>query len=60
MNKMFTATAAMQLVEASKLSLDDTSARSWPTIRMRMARKVTIRHLLITRAAPAISSDRSS
>jgi CubicO group peptidase (beta-lactamase class C family) len=47
MNKMFTATAAMQLVEAGKLSLDDTVGKilkDYPNADV--ARKVTIRHLL--------------
>jgi CubicO group peptidase (beta-lactamase class C family) len=47
MNKMFTATAAMQLVEAGQLSLDDTVGKfiaDYPNADV--ARKVTIRHLL--------------
>jgi CubicO group peptidase (beta-lactamase class C family) len=47
MNKMFTATAVMQLVEAGKLSLDDTVGKvmtDYPNVEV--ARKVTIRHLL--------------
>lgn len=47
MNKMFTATAVMQLVEAGKLSLDDTVGKimtGYPNADV--ARKVTIRHLL--------------
>ena len=47
MNKMFTATAAMQLVEAGKLSLDDTVGKvmtDYPNADV--ARTVTIRHLL--------------
>jgi CubicO group peptidase (beta-lactamase class C family) len=47
MNKMFTATAAMQLVEAGKLSLDATVGTimtDYPNADV--ARKVTIRHLL--------------
>ena len=47
MNKMFTATAVMQLVEAGKLSLDDTVGKvmtDYPNADV--ARKVTIRHLL--------------
>jgi D-alanyl-D-alanine carboxypeptidase len=47
MNKMFTATAVMQLVEAGKLSLDDTVGKvmtDYPNADA--ARKVTIRHLL--------------
>jgi CubicO group peptidase (beta-lactamase class C family) len=47
MNKMFTATAVMQLVEAGTLSLDDTVGKvmaDYPNADV--ARKVTIRHLL--------------
>jgi CubicO group peptidase (beta-lactamase class C family) len=47
MNKMFTATAVMQLVEAGKLSLDDTVGKimtDYPNAEV--AKKVTIRHLL--------------
>ena len=47
MNKMFTATAVMQLVEAGKLSLDDTVGKvmtDYPNAEV--ARTVTIRHLL--------------
>jgi D-alanyl-D-alanine carboxypeptidase len=47
MNKMFTATAVMQLVEAGKLSLDDTVGKimtDYPNPDV--ARKVTVRHLL--------------
>jgi D-alanyl-D-alanine carboxypeptidase len=47
MNKMFTATAVMQLVEAGKLSLDDTVGKvmtDYPNADV--ARIVTIRHLL--------------
>jgi CubicO group peptidase (beta-lactamase class C family) len=47
MNKMFTATAVMQLVEAGKLSLDDTVGKvmaNYPNADV--ARRVTIRHLL--------------
>lgn len=47
MNKMFTATAVMQLVEAGKLSLDDTIGTvmtDYPNADV--ARTVTIRHLL--------------
>jgi D-alanyl-D-alanine carboxypeptidase len=47
MNKMFTATAVMQLVEAGKLSLDDTVGKvmtGYPNADV--ANKVTIRHLL--------------
>jgi D-alanyl-D-alanine carboxypeptidase len=47
MNKMFTATAAMQLIEAGKLSLDDTVGKIMPDYpNAEIARKVTIRHLL--------------
>lgn len=47
MNKMFTATAVMQLVEGGKLSLDDAVGKvisNYPNPEV--ARKVTIRHLL--------------
>jgi D-alanyl-D-alanine carboxypeptidase len=47
MNKMFTATAVMQLVEAGKLSLDDPVGKimaDYPNADV--AKKVTIRHLL--------------
>jgi D-alanyl-D-alanine carboxypeptidase len=47
MNKMFTATAVMQLVEAGKLSLDDSVGKvmaDYPNADV--ARQVTIRHLL--------------
>src|SRR5829696_1756254 len=47
MNKMFTAIAVMQLVEAGKLSLDDTVGKVMPDYpNAEVARKVTIRHLL--------------
>ena len=49
MNKMFTAMAVMQLVEAGKLSLDDTVGKVMPDYpNADMARTVTIRHLLLT------------
>ena len=47
MNKMFTAVAALQLVEAGKLALDDTVGkhlRGYPN--RDVASKVTVRHLL--------------
>lgn len=47
MNKMFTALAIAQLVEAGKLSFDDTLAKALPEYPNReAARKITIRHLL--------------
>jgi CubicO group peptidase (beta-lactamase class C family) len=47
MNKMFTATAALQLIEAGKLSLDDTVGKVLPDYpNGEIAAKVTIRHLL--------------
>ena len=47
MNKMFTATAALQLIEAGKLSLDDTVGKVLPDYPNKdIATKVTIRHLL--------------
>jgi CubicO group peptidase (beta-lactamase class C family) len=47
MNKMFTATAALQLIEAGKLSLDDTVGKVMPDYpNQEIAAKVTIRHLL--------------
>lgn len=47
MNKMFTATATMQLIEAGRLSLDDTVGKVFPEYpNADVARKVTIRHLL--------------
>lgn len=47
MNKMFTATAALRLIEAGKLSLDDTVGKLLPDYpNKEIAAKVTIRHLL--------------
>lgn len=47
MNKMFTAAAALQLIEAGKLSLDDTVGKILPDYpNKEIAAKVTIRHLL--------------
>lgn len=47
MNKMFTATAALQLIEAGKLSFDDTVGKILPDYpNEEIAAKVTIRHLL--------------
>lgn len=47
MNKMFTAVAVLQLVEAGKLSLDDTVGKHLKDYPNRdIADKVTIRHLL--------------
>ena len=47
MNKMFTATAALQLIEAGKLSLNDTVGKVLPGYpNPEIAGKVTIRHLL--------------
>jgi D-alanyl-D-alanine carboxypeptidase len=47
MNKMFTATAVMQLVEAGTLSLDDPVGKVMPDYpNADIARTVTIRHLL--------------
>jgi D-alanyl-D-alanine carboxypeptidase len=46
-NKMFTAVAALQLIENKKLSLDGTVGDYWPDYPNReVATKVTIRHLL--------------
>ena len=47
MNKMFTATATLQLVQAKKLSLDDTIGKHLPDYpNKNVASKVTIHHLL--------------
>lgn len=47
MSKMFTATAIMQLIEAGRLSLDDTVGKIMPDYRNTvLASTVTIRHLL--------------
>lgn len=47
MNKMFTATAILQLVQAKKLSLDDTVGKYLPDYpNEAIASKVTIHHLL--------------
>jgi D-alanyl-D-alanine carboxypeptidase len=47
MNKMFTAIAILQLIEAGKVSLSDTLARFLPDYPNKdLAGKVTIRHLL--------------
>jgi CubicO group peptidase (beta-lactamase class C family) len=47
MNKMFTATAALQLIDAGKLSLDDTVGKILPDYpNKEIASQVTIRHLL--------------
>ena len=47
MNKMFTAVAALQLVEAGKLALDDPIGKHLPDYpNKEVAAKVTLRHLL--------------
>lgn len=47
MNKMFTAVATLQLVEAGKLALDDPIGKHLPDYRNKdVASKVTVRHLL--------------
>jgi D-alanyl-D-alanine carboxypeptidase len=47
MNKMFTAVATLQLVEAHKLALDDPIGRYLPNYpNKQVAAKVTVRHLL--------------
>lgn len=47
MNKMFTSVATLQLVEAGKLSLDDTIGKILPDYPNKdVASKVTVRHLL--------------
>jgi len=47
MNKMFTAVATLQLVQAGKLSLDDPLVKHLPDYpNQDLARKVTVRHLL--------------
>jgi D-alanyl-D-alanine carboxypeptidase len=47
MNKMFTAVATLQLVEAGKLALDDPIGKHLPDYpNERVASKVTVRHLL--------------
>ena len=61
MNKMFTAVATLQLVEAGKVALDDTIGKHLPDYPNKdVASKVTVRHLLRTPAARATSSARSS
>jgi CubicO group peptidase (beta-lactamase class C family) len=47
MNKMFTAVATLQLVEAGKLALDDPVGKHLPDYpNKEVAKKVTVRHLL--------------
>ena len=47
MNKMFTAVATLQLVEAGKLALDDPIGKYLPDYpNKEVASKVTVRHLL--------------
>lgn len=47
MNKMFTSVATLQLVEAGKLSLDDSIGKHFPDYPNKdVASKVTVRHLL--------------
>src|SRR5258708_19212619 len=47
MNKMFTSVAALQLVEAGKLALDDPIGKYLPGYPNRdLASKVTVRHFL--------------
>jgi CubicO group peptidase (beta-lactamase class C family) len=47
MNKMFTAIATLQLIEAGKLAFDDTIAKHIPEYPNKdLASKVTVRHLL--------------
>jgi D-alanyl-D-alanine carboxypeptidase len=47
MNKMFTAVATLQLIEAHKLALDDPIGRYLPNYpNQQVAAKVTVRHLL--------------
>ncbi|HEV7508454.1 MAG TPA: serine hydrolase domain-containing protein [Thermoanaerobaculia bacterium] len=47
MNKMFTSVATLQLIEAGKLSLDDTIGKILPDYPNKdVASKVTVRHLL--------------
>lgn len=46
LGKMFTAVAVLQLVDAGRLSMDDTVARVLPGVVDRVASRITIRHLL--------------